>query len=512
MEEKSRTEHSVQNTTTAIIAKMIALLTGFITRVVFTHCLSQTYVGINGLFWDILNVFSLSEFGVGTAITYALYEPVAKGDVEKQKSLMQLYRKIYHIMGGFVLAAGLAVIPFMDFLVKGYESVDHLIAIYLLYLANSVFSYLLIYKKSMLDAHQLSYLGEISMTVSILVQDALQITVLLTTQNFYLFLCMMLLATIGNNIWISYKADRLYPFLKDKDIKPIPKEEQSGIYQNIRAMLMHKVGDVLVNNTDNLILSAMVGLISVGCYSNYYLIIASVHSIMTRMFQGLTASVGNLGVTQGKERIRKVFASSFFVGQWMYGFAAICLYELINLFVEFSFGAEYVFPENVVFVLCLNFFILGMRQAALVFRDSLGLFWFDRYKSIANALLNIVFSIVLAKECGAFGVFLGTLFSTLLTSFWVEPLILYRHSLKVPVVHYFAKYALYTGIVFAAGVLTHISCRQMGGSMAEIFFKRICVCVVVPNIIFLVCYVRTKEFCFLWEKIMSLIKKRRKTS
>ena len=262
MEEKSRTEHSVQNTTTAIIAKMIALLTGFITRVVFTHCLSQTYVGINGLFWDILNVFSLSEFGVGTAITYALYEPVAKGDVEKQKSLMQLYRKIYHIMGGFVLAAGLAVIPFMDFLVKGYESVDHLIAIYLLYLANSVFSYLLIYKKSMLDAHQLSYLGEISMTVSILVQDALQITVLLTTQNFYLFLCMMLLATIGNNIWISYKADRLYPFLKDKDIKPIPKEERSGIYQNIRAMLMHKVGDVLVNNTDNLILSAMVGLIS----------------------------------------------------------------------------------------------------------------------------------------------------------------------------------------------------------------------------------------------------------
>ena len=214
----------------------------------------------------------------------------------------------------------------------------------------------------------------------------------------------------------------MYPFLKDKDIKPIPKEERSGIYQNIRAMLMHKVGDVLVNNTDNLILSAMVGLISVGCYSNYYLIIASVHSIMTRMFQGLTASVGNLGVTQGKERIRKVFASSFFVGQWMYGFAAICLYELINLFVEFSFGAEYVFPENVVFVLCLNFFILGMRQAALVFRDSLGLFWFDRYKSIANALLNIVFSIVLAKECGAFGVFLGTLFSTLLTSFWVEPL------------------------------------------------------------------------------------------
>ena len=512
MEEKSRTEHSVQNTTTAMAAKVIALLTGFLTRVVFTHCLSQTYVGINGLFWDILNVFSLSEFGVGTAITYALYEPVAKGDVEKQKSLMQLYRKIYHIMGIFVLAAGLAVIPFMDFLVKSYESVDHIIFIYLLYLANSVFSYLLIYRKSMLDAHQLSYLGEISMTVSILVQDALQITVLLTTRNFYLFLAMMLLATIGNNLWISHKAETLYPFLKEKDIIPIPKEEKRNIYQNIRAMLMHKVGDVLVNNTDNLILSAMVGLVSVGCYSNYYLIIVSVHSIMTRMFQGLTASVGNLGVTQGKERIRTVFASSFFVGQWMYGFAAICLYELLNLFVKFSFGAQYVFPANVVLILCINFFVLGMRQAALVFRDSLGLFWFDRYKSIANALFNILFSILLARQYGTFGVFLGTLLSTLLTSFWVEPLVLYRHSLKVPVWHYFAKYALYTGVVVVSGLLTHFLCRQVGGSTVMVFFVRLCLCVVVPNTVFLLCYMRTREFRFLWEKIMSVVKKRRKRS
>ena len=233
---------------------------------------------------------------------------------------------------------------------------------------------------------------------------------------------------------------------------------------------------------------------------------------MTRMFQGLTASVGNLGVTQGKERIRTVFASSFFVGQWMYGFAAICLYELLNLFVKFSFGAEYVFPANVVLILCINFFVLGMRQAALVFRDSLGLFWFDRYKSIANALFNILFSILLARQYGTFGVFLGTLLSTLLTSFWVEPLVLYRHSIKVPVWHYFAKYALYTGVVVVSGLLTHFLCRQVGGSTVMVFFVRLCLCVVVPNTVFLLCYRRTREFRFLWEKIMLVVKKRRKRS
>ena len=512
MNEKSRTEHSVQNTTTAMVAKIFALLTGFITRVVFTHCLSQTYVGINGLFWDILNVFSLSEFGVGTAITYALYEPIAKGNVEKQKSLMRLYRHIYYVMGAIVLLVGLAIIPFMDYLVKGYESVDHLVLIYLLYLANSVCSYLFIYKKSMIDAHQLSYISEISMTFFIFLQDALQIIVLLTTGNFYLFLMMMLLATLGNNFWISHKAEQMYPFLKEKEIEPLAKEEKRGIFQNIRAMLMHKIGDVLVNNTDNLILSAMVGLVSVGCYSNYYLIIASVHSVMTKMFQGITASVGNLGVTRGKEQIRKVFAASFFVGSWMYGFAAICLFELLNLFVEISFGAKYVFSGDVVFVLCLNFFILGMRQATLVFRDSLGLFWFDRYKSLANAVLNILFSILLAREYGTLGVFLGTLFSTLLTSFWVEPLVLYRHSLQVPLYRYFAKYAFYTTIVLVAGGITHLLCIRMGGSVWVTFVKRLMICVVIPNSIFALCHMRGREFRFLYQKITSVIKNRRKMS
>nr|MBP3597953.1 lipopolysaccharide biosynthesis protein [Eubacterium sp.] len=500
MVEKSRTEHSVRNTTAAMVSKIVAVLMGFATRVVFTHTLSESYVGVNGLFSDLLNVLALSELGVGTAITYALYRPIAEGDTEKQKSLMQLYCFFYRIVAGIVLVAGLAVIPFMDLLIKNQPDIDHLILIYLMYLANSVLSYLLIYKKTLIDAHQLSYLGEVYQMTAILIQDVFQIILLLTTHNFILFLVVYMICTVGNNVAISRKANQLYPYLKDKNIQPLPKEEKKGIFKNIRAMLMHKIGDVVVNNTDNLLLSSIVGIISVGCYSNYYLIIGSIHQLMSQVFRGITASVGNLGVTENPERVKRIFESSFFVGQWLYGFAAICLCELLNPFVEVSFGEQYVFPMSVVVILCANFLITGMRQATLVFRDSLGLFWFDRYKSLASALLNLMISILLARQYGTAGVFGGTIISTILTSFWVEPWILYRHSLKAKVRMYFIRYAMYISVIGIAWGLTHMICVSFHGTPWQLIGKRLIPCIFVPNVIFLICYFRTSEFGFLWQK------------
>lgn len=501
MEKRSRTEHSVRNTTTAVISKMMAILMGFVTRVVFTHCLSESYVGVNGLFSDILNVLALSELGIGTAITYALYRPIAEDDHEKQKSLMKLYCRFYRLVAGIVLTGGLAVIPFMDVLIRNQPEVDHLIFIYLLYLTNSVLSYLLIYKRTLIDAHQLGYISEIYETVFLVIQDTLQIVLLITTRNFILFLLIYIMCTLGKNISMSKKADRMYPYLKEKNVLPLAKEERQGIFKNIRAMLMHKIGDVVVNNTDNLMLSSIVGIVSVGCYSNYYLVIGSVHQVVSQIFRGITASVGNLGVTEDSGRVKRIFECSFFVGQWMYGLAVICLYELLNPFVEISFGAQYVFPMEVVFVLCLNFFVTGMRQATLVFRDSLGIFWFDRYKSLAGALINLAVSIILARQYGTVGVFGGTLVSMILTSFWVEPWVLYRHSLKAPLRFYFFRYAFYTAVTATAGFVTDLFCRGVSGGQWRVLLIRLLICCTVPNLLFLLCYFRTGEFRFLLEKL-----------
>ncbi len=508
MTEKSRTEYSATNTTVAMIARVIAILAGYLTRVVFTHTLSEEYVGINGLFTDVLNVLALSELGVGTAITYALYRPISEGDVEKQKSLMLMYRNFYRIVAAIVLAAGLLVIPFMGVLVRDQGKVEHLILIYLMYLFNSVVSYLLIYKRTLIDAHQLSYIGVLYQTVFLIVQNIVQMAVLYFTHNFMLFLSILILCTIGGNYAISRRADRMYPYLKDRRVQPLSREERQDIFQNIRAMLMHKIGNVLVNNTDNLLLSSLVGFLSVGAYSNYFLIIGSVRQVLNQMFQGITASVGNLGVEESRARIRKIFEAAFFMGQWMFGLAAICLFEAIDLFVGISFGEKYIFTRDITLVLCLNFYLTGMRQATLVFRDSMGIFRYDRYKAIPEALINLVVSLILGRRYGTIGIFLGTLVSTVTTSLWVEPYMFYKHRLKMSSLSYFLKYAVYASVTFFLWWAEDLLCRRITGAPWTVFFLRLILCFGITNLVFVLLYNKTKEFRLLKRKGMELLHKR----
>jgi len=185
---KSRTEYSARNTIVAMLARVVAIGAGFITRVIFTHTLSQDYVGINGLFSDILNVLALSELGAGTAITYALYYPVSEGNIEKQKSLMQMFRNVYVAVAAIVFAGGLLVIPFMGVLIKNQPQIEHLILIYLLYLVNSVLSYFAVYKRTLIDAHQLSYIGVLYHTLALILQNFFQVFILIVTRNFVLYI------------------------------------------------------------------------------------------------------------------------------------------------------------------------------------------------------------------------------------------------------------------------------------------------------------------------------------
>lgn len=508
MELKSRTEYSARNTSVALCSRLTAIVMGYVLRVVFTHTLSESYVGVNGLFTDIINVLSLSEMGVGTAITYALYQPVAAGNIEKQKSLMRLFGRFYRAIAVIVGAAGLLLLPFMNVLIQDYENVEHLTLIYLLFLANAVLSYLFIYKKILMDAHQRFYIGTFYLTMSWVLQDVLQIIVLIWRRDFILFLLINIATTVLCNLCTTRRANALYPYLKEKNARALETGEKKQIFQNIRAMFMHKAGMVVVNNTDNLLLSSFVGLISVGSYSNYYLVIGSVGQMLTQIFQGLTASVGNLGVTEKEGHIREVFEAVFFLGQWVYGFSFICLFELLNPFISLSFGKQYLFSGEIVFLLCLNFYLNGMRNAGLTFRDSLGLFWYDRYKAVAEAVLNLVISFVLAGRMGTAGVFLGTTLSMAFTSLWIEPYILYKKGFHASCGGYFFKYLLYTIVTGCVWFAADFLCRRVSGGDGMVLLIRVLICVTVPNLLYLLIYCRTAEYRFLVGKLRALKKRR----
>lgn len=508
MEQRSRTGYSAVNTSVALFSRVTAILTGFLTRVVFTRMLNENYVGINGLFTDILNILSLTELGAGTAITYALYRPVADNDIPKQQALMQMFKWFYRITAVCVAVSGILIIPFMDVIMKNKPDVNHLVFIYLLYLANSVLSYLLAYKRTLIEAHQMGYIVLIYQTVFLLIQDTGQIIVLVVTKNFILYLFVHIICTILANIFLSAKADKMFPYLKEDVKEKLDKSEKSSIYRNIRAMLMHKAGGIVVNNTDNLIISSFAGIKSAGIYSNYYLLAGSVRQLIDQVFQGITASVGNLGTENDKSHIKQIFETAFFAGNWLYGFAAICLYELSGPFIEISFGSRYLFTKNIVLVLCINFYINGTRRAVLVFRDSLGLFFYDRYKALAEAVLNLVFSIIFVKHYGTLGVFMGTFLSMVLASVWVEPYVLYKYHIMQPCTVFFVKYIIYivlSGIVWA---VTDIICSYVTGKAFFVLVVRAVICIILPNVAFAIFYYRMKETKLLKEKILAILKRR----
>ena len=386
---------------------------------------------------------------------------------------------------------------------KDRPDVDHLIIIYLLYLLNSFVSYLLIYKKILVDAHQMNYITVMYHNGFLVLQDICQIIVLLLTRNFILFLIVAVVCTMSGNICMSRKADRLFPYLKEPCKERLLQEERRDIFKNVKAMLMHKIGNVVVNNTDNLLISSFVGVVTAGIYSNYYLIIGSVRQVLDQAMLGVAASVGNLGVTEEKEKVGQIFDRLFFIGYWLFGFAGICLLELLNPFVELAFGERYLFRKEIVLILCINFCINGMRRAVLIFKESMGLFWYDRYKAVVEAVLNLVISVLLVAKFGVAGIFAGTFCSTVLTSVWVEPYVIYKYRLEKPVTEFFTKYAGYLGVMAVVWGITEYCCRFISGQVFLVLICRLGICLTVPNILLWLIYRRTVE----WKELWTLLKR-----
>lgn len=452
-----RSKSSAKNLVVALIGQAFGLIISFIARIIFVKFLSDEYLGLNGLFTNLLTMLSLVELGVGSALVYSLYKPLADGDNEKVKSLMDLYRKAYNIIGGVVLIIGILFIPFYRYLISEVPSISHLDFIYILFVLNTAISYFYSYKRSLIICDQKRYIATIYRYVFYFLLNVFQIIVLFLTHNYILYLITQVVFTWLENICISIKADRMYPYLKDKNIKKLDKKELNTISKNVRAMLFHKIGGVVVNSTDNILISKLVGLIAVGMYSNYYLITSALDTITAQFFNAITASVGNLGACTNSKKVKETFNTTFFLNYLIYGVITVCLLILFNPFIEVWLGKKYLFDFGVVLVITICFYLKGIRKTCLTFKDALGLFWQDRYKPIIESIINLVASIILGIKYGILGIFMGTIISTVTTSLWIEPYVLYKYYFKENIIDYLYRFIKYTLVV----VLTYLIVQKI---------------------------------------------------
>ena len=470
-----RTENTIRNIVTGVGGQVFAILAQFLCRTVFIKVLSAEYLGLNGLFSNILNILSLSEMGFGTAILYSLYKPIEQKDESKIVALLQLYKRIYRVVAIVVFVSGGILTPFIEYFIKEVPDISYLKLIYLLYLINTVLSYVCIYKRSILEADQKSYIINIYQKGISITQNIVQLIVLLITRNFLAYMLIWLTATLVTNLLISKKADERYPFIKTRKTYNLGKSEISEIKKNTYALFLHRIGGVVVNSTDNIIISTFVGLKQVGIYSNYTFITTNLSNLVGVIFNSATASVGNLGVTSSKDHLKEVFDRLFFGAYLIYGFCSVCLFTLFNPFIKLWVGNNYCLHEITVFFIVLNFYLNGTRILMRIFRDAFGLFWYFRYKSVFEALVNLVASFIMVQFWGINGVLLGTIMSTLSVAFWIEPYVLYKHFFGQMPFEYFIMYFIYVAQVIVIGSASYFVINFISNSFIGFIIKVIVV-------------------------------------
>lgn len=479
----------------SVVSYFCTLLLQFVNRTLFIRLLTSEYLGLNGLFANILSFLSLAELGVGNAINYALYKPLQICDKEKIKSIMYLYKRLYCMIGCVILILGGCLTPFLPYLIADMpQDMPHIYWYYLLYVTNSGISYFFAYKRSIIVCDQKEYIVSAVRIIFNIVLTVLQITVLIISRSYMFYLIMAIVVTVVENLTVSAIANSIYPYLTNKNVLRLSTYEKSEIKKNVIAMLFHKIGGVIVFSTDNIIISKFVGLIVVGTYSNYTLITNALNSILGRMLNATIAGVGNLALSESKRHVEEVFDKLLFANFWLRGFCAVSLLCLLQPFITLWLGESYLLTEISMLIIAINFYINGMRNVVGLFKDATGVFWHDRYKPLIESALNILFSIPLAIQYGVAGVLLGTLASTLVMPFWYEGYVLYKYLFGKSVRRYIVKHIQYAICVILAGTICYFLCNCVNNTEIVAFLIRCLICLIVPNVFFLMLFRKTEEY------------------
>ncbi|MTP16925.1 oligosaccharide flippase family protein, partial [Turicibacter sanguinis] len=434
-----RTSNSIKNSIIGTLTIFISMVTSFIAQAVFIRILSIDFLGLNGLFTNILSILSLFELGIGNAIIYNLYSPLAKKNKEEINSLMCFYKKSYHIIAILILICGVLILPFLNFIVRDVEVDINIYIVYILFLLSSVASYIISYKRSLIYADQKNYIINIIHMAYLIILNISQLLALYFTKNYYLYLIIKILYQLFENIVITVCANRLYPYLKDKKVKKLDKEIEQNIFLKIKALVFHKIGAVIINGTDNIIISAFFTIGIVGIYSNYYMIINAINIMFTQIISSCMASVGNLLVTSDKQNIYYTFRRIRFLNFWISSFSAISLLCMIQPFIIIWVGKEYLLGGEVVIILVFNYFQKMQRCTYSTFKDSAGIWQEDKYVPLIESFFNILFSIVCLKYFGLSGVFMGTIISGLVLWCYSYPRFVYKKLFNRHYLAYFVE-------------------------------------------------------------------------
>ncbi len=498
----SRSKNASRNIVFAFTNRTISIVLPFISRTVILYLLGDKYLGIGSLFTSVLSFLSLAELGLGSAIVYSMYKPIAENDKDKICALLAYYKKFYRKIGLFILVLGTLLLPFIPYLIKGDAPAGtNVYILFYIYLLNSVISYFFAgYKQCLLTAHQRTDItSKITMTVNVLIQAG-QIAALVLTRNFYVYAIVPIFGTILTNILNMRVTNKCYPELQC--MGRLETEDRKAIEKRLSGLVGTKLNSIVVHSADMLVVSAFLGLTETAIYGNYYYIMNAVNSFVILFFSSMTASVGNSLITETREKNHELFKTIGFINAWITGWCTVCLLCLYHPFMLLWAGEKRTYPVGIEVALVVYFFIWSIQRTIFLFKDAAGIWYEDRYRPYVSMVINLVLNFVGVQTIGIYGVVLSSAVAFALSLPWVNYTLFSTLFKKSPLSNLMDMG--YSAIVTTGtSVGTYLITATMPLGIKGLLM-RAAVCVVVPNLIFAVCYCFKPEFA----KVLAMMRSR----
>lgn len=461
---------SLLNVIVSVAFKSVTIVLVIIVKRFLIQFCGNEANGLNSLYLSIIGILSVAELGVGSAITFCMYKPIVEGDNDKVSALYHLFRRIYMLVGGMILIGGFAIAPFVQYIAKDYAELNIDFGLtFVLMLFSCVITYLYGAKTALINAYKNNYITTAITSGGLIFQYFLQITVLLVTHSFSWYLVCRSIAALA-----QWCATEIVVRKKYREIvlhyEKVDKSTGKELTRSIRAMFMHKIGSLLVNTVDSVVISAFIGVVALGEYSNYTMILSSMEGIIALIFTSLTSIFGHVYVEDRK--LAEKYCAAFHLINFIVGTVFFLgYYAVVDNLIAILFAKELVVARSISAVIAINGFVQFMRRNALLFRDATGTFYNDRWKPLLEGTANIVLSILLVKKIGVVGVIVATILTNLLICHIIEPYVLYRNAFFAsPKEYYFQNYGMILVFLGALGVLDKCT-RDCHSELAELLIN-----------------------------------------
>ena len=492
--QNSRTANSVRNMFWGAINRAVSIAFPFIVRTIFIKVLGEEYLGLNSLYSSILQVLNLADLGFASAIVASMYKPIAEENEEEICALMNLYRKIYRIIGCAILGVGLMLTPFIDKLISGIPPQGvNIYFLWILYLLNTVISYLFFaYKVSLLNAHQRNDLTEKIGALCRAISSLLQIFVVVVWKNMYLYVILTILCSVAYNLFCAIECNRKYPQYQCRG--SLGKQTKNNIGRNIGALAIQKIGNTVSLSLDAVVISAFLGLTTVAIYGNYYYIISAISTFIALIYSSITASIGNSLVTETTEKNYQDFKKIFFLNTWIVGWCCICFMCLFQDFMTVWMGETLLFPITIVLTLVMRFFFEQIRKVVLTYKDAAGMWWVDKWRPMVGCIINLILNVMLVKTIGVAGVAISTIVSYALVEMPWETRALFAHCFKKSQREYYFIMVQSIAMLVICGFITYSICHFIHLHGILTIVVKLIICLVLPNMLFVLLNIKNEYF------------------